>query len=353
MISPSIISERSVNLEIDEDVECPKCDEKGDGKIMIGCDSCDYWYHYECVGLDQSYVDEIESYFCDICRQDDMQIVWKRRQANTEQKNDKRKNYFKVEKILNHRGKDATRKFLVQWKDYSEDENSWEPEANMDGCIDILQDYLLKKKLPLSRVPGLVGRSSKQTTNMRNWISIDVVMSEVERLKNIDFKDVNIPLFFGHYLDKTGIYFVRHESHCFVVLYYEKNRVAFIADGDNLYRRDSETSNQVRILLDIKRIRSCRYDQQVKVDHCGSSAILIALEFIRAFKWQKYPKLLSSSNRLRERLVKRLHHFKSKQVKGLNILNTRLVTKCNKSYRTSKRKGYLTHIKWCKICNTK
>ena len=29
---------------------------------MIGCDKCDEWFHFECVGLDPTQIPDIESY---------------------------------------------------------------------------------------------------------------------------------------------------------------------------------------------------------------------------------------------------------------------------------------------------
>lgn len=35
---------------------------------MVQCDSCDKWFHLECVGLDESAAQEITQYFCAECR---------------------------------------------------------------------------------------------------------------------------------------------------------------------------------------------------------------------------------------------------------------------------------------------
>lgn len=44
---------------------CPLCKKPDDGSPMIGCDSCDEWYHYVCVGI-KSEPDE-DSWFCPPC----------------------------------------------------------------------------------------------------------------------------------------------------------------------------------------------------------------------------------------------------------------------------------------------
>lgn len=47
---------------------------------------------------------------------------------------------FFVEQILDKRIKNRKAEYLIKWKDYDSEENSWEPEKNLDGCL------MLKKK---------------------------------------------------------------------------------------------------------------------------------------------------------------------------------------------------------------
>ena len=45
---------------------CPGCGKQDDGSPMIGCDSCDDWYHWVCVNIHQEPADE--DWFCPRCR---------------------------------------------------------------------------------------------------------------------------------------------------------------------------------------------------------------------------------------------------------------------------------------------
>lgn len=45
---------------------CPACGRVDDGTPMIGCDSCDAWYHWVCVGI-QVPPDASEDWFCRVC----------------------------------------------------------------------------------------------------------------------------------------------------------------------------------------------------------------------------------------------------------------------------------------------
>jgi hypothetical protein len=52
---------------------------------------------------------------------------------------------YEVECILGHaersRGRVPKREYLVKWKGYGPEHNSWEPEANLSNCQELLQKY--------------------------------------------------------------------------------------------------------------------------------------------------------------------------------------------------------------------
>ncbi|KAJ9086228.1 Chromobox protein 5 [Entomophthora muscae] len=39
--------------------------------------------------------------------------------------------------------------FLVKWKDYEEESNSWEPEENLQHCPEVLKGFLARRDLSL------------------------------------------------------------------------------------------------------------------------------------------------------------------------------------------------------------
>lgn len=56
-------------------------------------------------------------------------------------------NNYEVEEILDHKNTRAGRKFLIRWKGYDSDDDTWEKESNLK-CPEILNKYLdsIKKK---------------------------------------------------------------------------------------------------------------------------------------------------------------------------------------------------------------
>nr|5C13_A Chain A, Transcription initiation factor TFIID subunit 3 [Homo sapiens]5C13_C Chain C, Transcription initiation factor TFIID subunit 3 [Homo sapiens]5C13_E Chain E, Transcription initiation factor TFIID subunit 3 [Homo sapiens]5C13_G Chain G, Transcription initiation factor TFIID subunit 3 [Homo sapiens] len=45
---------------------CPGCNKPDDGSPMIGCDDCDDWYHWPCVGIMTAPPEEMQ-WFCPKC----------------------------------------------------------------------------------------------------------------------------------------------------------------------------------------------------------------------------------------------------------------------------------------------
>ena len=54
---------------------------------------------------------------------------------------------WEVESILSHRGTGTRRRFLIKWKGYGDNNNTWEPEENLKHARTMLKQYKKRHKL--------------------------------------------------------------------------------------------------------------------------------------------------------------------------------------------------------------
>ncbi|XP_063990504.1 transcription initiation factor TFIID subunit 3 isoform X2 [Diachasmimorpha longicaudata] len=67
---------------------CPACGNQDDGTPMIGCDDCDAWYHWVCVGMQVPPADE-DDWYCRIC-------ITKKQELHHDKKKNKRRKKVKI-----------------------------------------------------------------------------------------------------------------------------------------------------------------------------------------------------------------------------------------------------------------
>ncbi|KAF9359393.1 hypothetical protein BGX26_012401 [Mortierella sp. AD094] len=56
---------------------------------------------------------------------------------------------YEVESILSHRTRDGKTQFRIKWKGFPIHKSTWEEKSALDGCQELLKDYLKKEKLSL------------------------------------------------------------------------------------------------------------------------------------------------------------------------------------------------------------
>ena len=54
---------------------------------------------------------------------------------------------YEVERILKHRRKGKRIEYLVRWKDYDTNEDSWEPVSNLKNTPEVLNEYKTRHQL--------------------------------------------------------------------------------------------------------------------------------------------------------------------------------------------------------------
>lgn len=335
---------------------CGTCSTEED-ENMVGCDKCFTWFHFQCVLLDEELVNQIKYFYCDACcLRHGVTIEWKTPQATAAQKNLKRREYYDVEAIVAHRirrlGVVQDRYFRIKWKGYGVEHNTWEPESNLDGCIHTLQTYLKRNNLKYSRMTGFVGAKSanKNVSNEKNWIKIENILEKFQSLVKSHFpKSLLQATIFDYVLDNNDqLYFFKYLCHCYVILWLAQKKVALIADGVNSLRNDYEVAKDLRSLLKCK-VKYCDFVQQAKADHCGTSAILIGLEFVRAYETKILPNQLVAPRSWKAHLEKELHKEKSVSVRTLesNFVGSLTCVSCGKRFRSNKLKSFRHHQQKC------
>jgi len=293
----------------------------------------------------------ISRFICGRCERGTDRITqWKGRKANRNERITKQREYFDVEKIIRHKYTISGRKFRIKWKGYSNQHNTWEPEKHLDGSIDILQAYLRRHKLPLSKIEKLVGASTKVSHNKRNWITIGRILDCIGRFRKHKSYELAIRVESwnsNHTCDK--IYLYEYESHCFVILYIHSRKTGYIADGANIFIDDLETQTEIRNLLQIK-LTPVIYERPLRADFCGSSAVFITLDFNRCYKKKELPISLTTPKSLRDNITNLLHKHSSDKVeqKVLNDFSSWVkCTNCSKNFRSDNRSRLNQHLKFC------
>ena len=79
---------------------------------------------------------------------------------------------YEVEEILDSRLKRGKLEYLVKWSGYTDDYNTWEPEANCANSPDIIADFYKKnpsapRKLDASTFAGLIFKSYENFTKSK------------------------------------------------------------------------------------------------------------------------------------------------------------------------------------------
>ena len=57
-----------------------------------------------------------------------------------------KKGYYEIEYILGKKQKNNEIYYLIKWKDYDSDYNTWEPVRNLGSVQDLIDEYEAKEK---------------------------------------------------------------------------------------------------------------------------------------------------------------------------------------------------------------
>lgn len=170
-------------------------------------------------------------------------------------------------------------------------------------------------------------------------------------LKAIDHYDRNkdhhppVCEYVGH-SRSTWIQVLGYLNHLFVIYKSPGTKQVYISDGANLFLEDVECRNKVIAKIGTKP-RGIPFVGQNSVDHCGASAVMIALEFRRVWRNREEPMVLKAE-RQRYELIKKHFYSEPSQILTTDTPFRNLVPdvcpNCGKTYNARNRRAFHAHV---------
>lgn len=183
--------------------------------------------------------------------------------------------------------KNEKRRFLVKFKPTKNNPSitKWVTEGYMKGCPQLLNKFCEDEGLnrTFHQEPTDKCGASNPSGNQDNWVSIDKIL---EAAITYGRKDSIQPTILQSKLGPIdGLFVVKIQHHCFVVLYMASSKVCIVSDGENVYSSDSVARELLLDKLQGARIfKYIPFEGQKEEDHCASSAVGIASQFQTIYK---------------------------------------------------------------------
>lgn len=321
---------------------------------IVKCQKCKFSFHDFCTEI-KGKNSLVEFYYCKDCREKfDLRILFRKERANLEKKCEKEREYYEVKEIVSHKietiyragTKRVFRKFGVKWRAVRgmfPESISEEPESHLDGCIDLLQAYCIDNGLELSKITPIFGASKVAKANRKNWMNWEQIESAFNWIKSRNHLcEIKVEKF-SHFGKDDGIYFFPLAHHIFVFLYYAKENKCFVSDGGNLF---NEKKEEIESEYPDIQFFHVPFLNQTKIDHCGSSAVMIANDFAQKYKSKSMPEKLKAPPTIKQLLAKRFHKAKSELDAEYNIGNLLKLNNCrfcNKSFNKKNVRARTMH----------
>lgn len=196
--------------------------------------------------------------------------------------------------------------------------------------------------------------------NRENWVTLDQVMSKIRSYSPYNGK-IQIEVY-GCLENQDKIFILPLEDHLYVLLYIAKERLVMIADGGNDYILCSATrrkvGEKVSKSMGSLTVEAVQYNQQKFIDHCGASAVLLAIEFTRLYHSGEWKAAIARGfvtvhKSLLRTVTTRLHKSESLKIeredKSITTVCPSFKCKnCGKTFRGLNRTRYVSHQAHCR-----
>lgn len=280
---------------------------------MVKCYSCREYYSLTSVNLTTTLKNRLTRYACHVCyTKTGLRSLW----DGISQRN-KDTNYFEVHQIQQHKITRKGRLFLTSWAGFPNEFNTWLPEKHLDGAIDLLDGYLLEKGLPPTKIRKRLGSSQDiQTGDQQNWSTTSEVVSQINKIrKGRRHLNQHIPILmhvpqFDQFPTHKFVCIIDIGFHAHVLLVDPSHQKAWTADGTNVCHQDDIKSFIKRLLPANFSLEVLSYTDQLGVDDCTSSAVLITTELLKEKYLRGPPSVLRPNTKIRALVRASLHHGK-------------------------------------------
>ena len=241
-------------------------------------------------------------------------------------------------------------------------------EDNLKNCGPKLKEFTDKEGIdpPKFPVSTLVGASSSSQSTLRykieNFADLNKIIEMIKSRTKQRYQDViNI----RYLTEPEGIDFFGGDSiiivskglHAFVLCHLERNCQVFIADGENcLFNDKDEDGIAIRNMIKTAFITPVKFLAQSGVDHCGSSAVVIGIQFIKNYASGIWTETIVPERWTHNRVKATLHKVPSASLeKGSGSVATAISIAQRANFRCPscskrffKRAGFTQHVNACK-----
>lgn len=261
---------------------CHLCDNQLiEGFINCRGYHCNKSIRYCCAEVDSRTVRNVDVFFCIDCQRkykvntiyftdpekfdEGIDMVNNDEIASNDSETEEERDY-EVESIKAHFIKTKNKRFfLVKWIGYRKP--TWVQEANLEGCLMLLNKYCLLAKIALSKIAPLDRRNgavAESGFNPDNWVETERILATLKMFSNLKEYKTGIKVEEFHTLRKKivdTIYILSLYNHTYVVVHLPSRNKCFVADGTNTYL-DSEVHRTVIDSLLKVEITGIRFKQQ-------------------------------------------------------------------------------------------
>lgn len=252
---------------------------------FIECSYCMTVSKYEDVHLDEELAQRITSYACYSCHNKrGKKTVWDGR-INRNKDID----YFELFAIVGHKKEGDKLLFQAAWAGFPKQACSYQPEDNFNGALGILQDYCLVNKLTTNVTPRGIGAST--SVSEENFIQIKQAVECVNWWRSIK-KGYNRDSTIVTSLEKMtsdSLAIIEDSGHGYILRKSPEYRKIIVADGTNNIIAEKGLQEYFSKLLKVDSLELATFNGQISVDDCASSAVIIALEFLKKTNEKRAP----------------------------------------------------------------